>query len=253
MESESQIRDARASTLEQLLDLRQRANEFLEGLGEDNPAAQKVLEFLQRLDGDIAGVASSMERFRQQIADAAIDSVSNLFMDLVDGSKSAGEALRDFVRGFVIAMAQIAARALATYLVLQLLDAVYPGLGRATAAAMSVGQNHTGGKAGKVGGIRRWIPPMLVGAAPRYHNGGRVGEPPLKPGEVVSVLEQGETVRTEQQEAALERQLAGGGRDRVTTPVVVFGEQELANALAGHAGEQMVITHVRNNRRAIDD
>jgi hypothetical protein len=33
----------------------------------------------------------------------------------------------------------------------------------------------------------------------------------------------------------------------VTTPVVAIGEQAIADALAGSAGENIVLTHVRNN------
>ena len=252
LESERQIKGARETALEQLWQLRERSREFLATLSPDSPEAARVLSFLRQLDGDIAVVGSSMQRLRQQISDAAIDSVSNLFMDLVDGSKSAGEALRDFVRGFVMAMAQIAARALATFLVLQLLDAIYPGLGKATAATMSVGQNHDGGMAGRLGGVRREVSPLVFGAAPRYHEGGVAG---LKPGEVPAILEYGERIRTAQQESELQRQLSAGqgGGSAPFKAVLVLGEDELANALAGAAGERVVVTHIRNNRRSIDE
>lgn len=251
VESEQRIREERTTALQQLQDLRQRAIDFLATMSVDSPEAQQVLEFLQRLDGDIASVASSMQRFRQQVADAAIDSMTNFFMDLVEGSKSASEALRDFVRGFVLAMAQIAARALATFLVLRMLDAIYPGLGQATAAMMSVGTRHSGGLAGAPGGVSRRVSPAIFSGAPEYHSGGIAG---LEPNEVPAILERGEEVLTRDDPRHRDNmQDGGGGRDRVTTPVVVFGDQELANALAGHAGEQMVITHVRNNRRLIDE
>lgn len=246
VESERQIKDARVAAMEQLQQLRADAAAFLATLSTDNPAATKVLDFLRQLDGEVAVVSSSMQRFRQQIADTAIDAMTNAFMGLVDGTKTAGEALKDFVRDFALGMAQIAARALATFLVLQMLDAVYPGLGKATAAMMQVRQYHGGGTSGSGGGVRRWISPMLLGEAPRYHNG-RSG---LKNNEELAVLEAGETVRTKQQEAALAANLdaaRNGGGARVTTPVVALGEAALANALAGQAGRDMVITHVREN------
>jgi hypothetical protein len=253
LESESLIRDARTAAMEQLQELRQKAIDFLATLSADSPEAAKTLEFLRQLDGEVAVVGSSLQRFRQQVADAATDSLSNFFMDLVEGSKSAGEALKDFVRGFALAMAQIAARALATYLVLQLLDAVYPGLGKATAAMMGAGQNHDGGLAGKVGGVRRRVPPALVGAAPRYHNGGIAGSEPLKNNEVVSVLERGEEVLTRNDPRHRDnlRGGAGGGGSVVKTPIVAIGDRAVADALAGAAGEDVVITHVRNNWQAL--
>lgn len=249
IEGERQIKQARADAMVQLQELRAEAVAFLATLGADSPEAQKVLEFLSRLDGDTAIVASSMQRFRQQIADSARDSVSNFFMDLVDGSKSAGEALRDFVRNFALGMAQIAAKALATYLVLQMLDAIYPGLGKATAASMSVSQNHTGGLAGAVGGIRRWVPPAIFDGAPRYHGGGIAG---LAPDEVPAILQRGEEVLTRNDPRHRDNQRGDGGRDTIVkTPIVAIGDRAVADALSSAAGEDVVLTHVRNNWGAL--
>lgn len=246
IESERQIKDARTEAVIQLQELRQEAVAFMATLGADSPEAQKVAQFIQRLDGDLGTVASSMQRFRQQISDAAINSLSNFFMDLVDGSKSAKEALIDFVRSFVQGMAQIAARALATYLVLQMLDAIYPSLGKATAAMMGAGQYHGGGVVGSGSRVRRLISADAIARAPRYHNGGVAGG--LKQNEELAVLEHGERVRTVEQERALQAQLAAGGSGgEVTTPVVVLGEDALANAMSGLAGRKMVVTHVIEN------
>jgi hypothetical protein len=71
--------------------------------------------------------------------------IAGFFTDIATGGKSAGDALKDFARGFAQSMAQIASNALATFLVLKLLDAVYPGLGQATAAGMSVGGGRANG------------------------------------------------------------------------------------------------------------
>src|SRR5690606_6562497 len=87
LESESQIRDLRTAALQQLQDIRQSAVDFLATLSADSPEAAKTLEFLRQLDGEVAVVGSSMQRFRQQVADAATSSMTNFFMDLVDGSK----------------------------------------------------------------------------------------------------------------------------------------------------------------------
>lgn len=243
IEGERQVKEARAGAMQQLLELRQAAVDFMGTLAADSPEAQKVLAFLNQLDGNIGTVASSMQRFRQQLADAAIESVTNLFMDLVDGSKSAGEALRDFVKGFALAMAQIAARALATYLVLQMLDAVYPGLGKATATTMSAGVHHAGGIAGRAG-ARRSLPAWMFGAAPRYHTGGIAG---LGPDEVPAVLQRGEEVLTRNDPRHRDNGGGQGGRVEYRQPIVAIGDDAVANALAGAAGENVVMTHVRNN------
>lgn len=257
LESERQIKDARADALAQLQDLRSQAIAFLATLGIDSPEAQKVLEFLNRLDGDVAVVASSMDRLRQQMADQSINALTGFFTDLVDGSKSAGEALRDFVRNFVQGMAQIAARALATYLVLSAMDAIWPGFARfmmAMSGGIQASQHHGGGVAGSRSGVRRRVSPLLLGDAPRYHNGGIVGGSSLRANEEFAILEHGERIRTQEQERALQAQLAAGtgrGDTIVKTPVVAIGDRAVADALAGAAGEDVVLTHVRNNWRAL--
>ncbi|MGH8075623.1 MAG: tape measure protein [Lysobacter sp.] len=246
--AERELHDLRTRSLDQLIELRQRTIEFLQTLSPDSPEAASVRDFLNQLNGGIAGVASDLEKLRQQAADAAVDSLSGLFMDLVEGSKSAGDALKDFVRGFALAMAQIAARALATYLVLQLLDAIYPGLGKATAAGMSAGVNHGGGIAGAGGRMRHNLSPLLFGAAPRYHGGGIAG---LAPDEVPAILQKGEEVLTKTDPRHRDNGGGQGGGTVVKQPIVAIGDRAVADALAGAAGEEVVITHVRNNWGAL--
>lgn len=141
-----------------------------------------------------ANLAELQKNFASMAADAAVDSMTQLFTDIATGSKSAGDALKDFVLGFVQSMAQIAARALATYLVLQMLDAVYPGLGRAVSVGMGASSSvkHTGGVVGEGGAVRQ-VNPMVFAGAPRYHSGGVVG---LAPDEQPAILKKGEEVLT---------------------------------------------------------
>jgi len=252
VEGEERLRVARLAAMEQLAEQIRLQRQVMAMMEPGSPEHSAALQGLHDLEAGYANVAGSVDVFRNQVKDVATDALTGLFMDLVEGTKSAGEALRDFVRNFALGMAQIAARALATFLVLQMLDAIYPGLGKTTAAMMSAGQNHAGGTAGQVGGVRRWIPEAMLGVAPRYHNGGIAGAPPLKHNEVVSVLERGETIRTQQQERALQGQLdAGTGKVRVARPIVAIGDRAVADAMAGAAGEDITITHVRNNWDAL--
>lgn len=238
-EAEKQIDAARTSSLATLQALRQSVAAYYAETKDPS-----VLQFLQELDGNIAQVAASQQKFRQQVQDQAINSVTNLFTDLATGAKSAKDALRDFVLGFVQGMAQIAARALATFLVLKLLDAIYPGLGKATAASMNVGVGHGGGIAGRLGIRREGVSPLLFGNAPRYHGGGIAG---LAPDEVPAILRRGEEVITETDPRHRDNGGRGGAGGRVTTPIVAIGDDAVANAMAGVAGEDVVLTHVRNN------
>lgn len=238
VEAEQQIAVARSASLQTLTQLRQATVDYYEATKDPS-----VLAFLQELDGNIAQVAASHDKLRQDIADSATNTLTNFFMDLVTGAKSAKEALRDFVVGFAQSMAQIAARALATMLVLQALDAIYPGAGKAAAAAMSVGVGHGGGLAGSLAIRREGVSPLVFGGAPRYHAGGIAG---LAPDEVPAILQRGEEVLTKQ-DPRHRGNGGGAGGGQTTTPIVAIGDAAVADAMASAAGEQVVLTIVRNN------
>lgn len=159
---------------------------------DDALTMQRASDALTEIDGQIATLSINTESLGYKAAQVLNGALTQLFTDLADGSKSASDALRDFVLNFVRGMAQIAAQALATYLVLQLLDAIYPGLGKATAATMGAAANHSGGMAG-AGGVKRQLPALLFAGAPRYHSGGVAG---LGADEVPAVLKKGEEVLT---------------------------------------------------------
>lgn len=109
-------------------------------------------------------------------------------------------------------------------------------------AAASVA--HGGGVIGEtVGRMRSGLSASLFYGAPRYHSGGIAG---LGPNEVPAVLQKGEEVLT-RSDPRHRANGGGGGDGRVTRPIVAFGDEALADALAGAAGEKVVVTHVRNN------
>ena len=81
---------------------------------------------------------------------------------------------------------------------------------------------------------------------PRYHEGTPgVG---LKRNEQVAVLERGEKVLTERQQQLEAQQKArtdGGGKS--LRQVLAFGDDQVAAAMSGAAGEDVTITHIRRN------
>lgn len=238
---EQQLQQARATSLTQLQALRQATADYLATMG-SGPEAQKALDFLTQIDGNIAQVAASQQILKQQFQDAAADALTTFFMDLASGTKSAGEALKDFVRNFLMGMAQVAARALATFIVFQAFERFLPGFTKAFGAFVG-NVKHGGGIAGQGGTIRAGLSPLLFAAAPRYHSGGIAG---LAPDEVPAILRKGEEVLTKE-DARHRNNLAGGQQPLVKTPIVAFGDRAVADALAGAAGEDVVLTHVRNN------
>lgn len=246
-DAEERVRQQREASLATLILQREELVKIAEAarLAGDALAMREASESITEIDGQIAQLSINTESLGYKAAQVLKGALTQLFTDLAEGSKSAGEALRDFVLNFIRGMAQIAANALATYLVLQLLDAIYPGLGKATASLMSATTNHSGGMVG-AGGTRRQVPALAFAGAPRYHTGGVVG---LGPDEQAIVAKKGEEVLTRMDPRHRDN---GGmaderGRSVVKQPIVAIGDRAVADALAGAAGEDIVMTHVRNN------
>lgn len=235
-EAERQLQALREQSIAQLQAYREQLAALYETSGDP-----EVLRQLQAVDTEIARVAANMGRLRQQIADQAINSLTTFFTDLATGAKSAGEALRDFVLDFARGMAQIAAKALATYAVLQMLDAIYPGLGRAT-AAMSASVHHAGGVAGS--GPTRRVDPLIFAAAPRFHSGGLPG---LRPDEVPAILQRGEEVLSKGDPRNV---LNGGGRTGPgtgTRVINVLDPSLVQDYMDSPAGEETVLNIIGRN------
>ncbi|TXH02746.1 MAG: hypothetical protein E6R07_14570 [Nevskiaceae bacterium] len=212
----------------------------------DAMSEQRAVDSLQEINGQIAQMAINTDSLGYKATQVLKGSVTQLFTDLASGTKSAGESLRDFVVNFARGMAQIAADALATYLVLQLLDAIYPGLGKMTASLAGATAHHSGGIAGQ-GYQRRELPAYLWSAAPRYHTGGVAG---LAPDEVPAVLQKGEEVITRMDPR---HRLNGGrdgepGSDGATRIVLVDDSRSAEKFLESAAGERIVVRHMQRNR-----
>lgn len=213
----------------------------------DVMSERRALDSLQEIDGQIAQIAIDTESLGYKATQVLKGSITQLFTDLASGSKSAGDALRDFVLNFAKGMAQIAADALATYLVLQLLDAIYPGLGKMTASLAGATAHHSGGIAGQ-GYQRRELPAFLWSAAPRYHTGGVAG---LAADEVPAVLKKGEEVLTQRDP----RHRMNGGLDGTgtnpdagTRVVLVDDERSALKWLDSPAGERIIVKHMQRNQ-----
>lgn len=88
--------------------------------------------------------------------------------------------------------------------------------------------------------------PSMLAAVPRYHEGTQGAG--LKNNEMVAVLERGEKVMTEEQQRQEAKRAAGSG-DGATglRQVLAFGDDQVAAAMQGMAGEKVTVTHLRRN------
>lgn len=120
-------------------------------------AIQEYIEGLKQI--------ATMDNLVIGSAEAASEAITGYLYDIAEGSKTANQALKDFARGFALSMAQIAARALATYAVLQLLRAAgYEGIAQAIQQGVTIGAqgNAAGGYISGPGtGTSDSIPAML--------------------------------------------------------------------------------------------
>lgn len=236
-EGERRLQEVRQRTLEQLRELQAQQQKYLGTLKEGTPEHAAALQGLMSIETAIANVTASLHKFRQGIEDQGVSALGGFFDDLIEGAETFKEAFRDMVRSFLSGVAKMIAQQLA-------LNAV-KAIGSAFGAA------HGGGVVGSLRMYRNNIDPGVFAAAPRYHGGGVAG---LQNDEIPAILKRGEIVRTRQQENALQARLnAGqGGGEQPIRNIIVFSEDELASALAGTAGEKVVVNHVRRNRGGIN-
>lgn len=246
-----QARQEAATDLErlnvQLAELAARTNdpEILRGAENlRNALAGIKRDGLEGTDLAIANLIASLDQMRVSlaatVADSAVGALENLFMSLGDNSTSAGEKIRNFVADFARSMAALAARALATFLVLQTLDAIYPGLGRAASAGLSATRQHSGGMAGT--GQRMNVPAWLFAGAPRFHSGGMVG---LKSDEVPAILQKGEEVLSRDDPR---NQANGGGGVRIVNAI---DPNLVGDYMNSAGGERAIVNVIQRNRGQI--
>lgn len=109
---------------------------------------------------------------------------------------------------------------------------------------MLVSLFHNGGEVGTNSGMSRKVNPMIFAGAPRYHEGTMPG---LKGDEVAAVLQKGEHVLTERQQADVAARAEGGGGGAGTRIVNVLDPDLARNFMESSAGEKVVINHIRRN------
>jgi hypothetical protein len=113
-----------------------------------------------------------------------------------------------------------------------------------------IGGFHGGGTVGDYGSgqmkLSRNVGMPDLSGVPRYHNGTQGAG--LKSNEMLAVLEKGEKVTTKEQQRLEKNRLAaaekGGGSLR---QVLAFGDDQVAAAMQGNAGERTTVTHIRRN------
>ena len=126
------------------------------------------------------------------------------------------------------------------------------GASEAASAVTTIAEvAHSGGIIGSGGMSRNGIDMSVFREAVRYHAGGYAG---LRSNEVATVLERGEEVLTK---SDARHALNGGKNTREATSqrplrqLLIFDPKDLSAGLSGSHGEEVVLTHIKNNPAVI--
>lgn len=256
-EGERQLQEVRQRSLEQLRALRAEMAGYLATMAAGSPEHVAAQQGLDELDSAIAGVTASQNKFKMQIEDQAAGALGGFFNDLIDGAKSFKDAFLDMVRSFVAGVAKMIAQELALRAVRGLFSMFSGGGGGVAANAKGNAFDASGIRAFARGAAFPAIAAFAAGgaftnqvvASPTlfaFGKGGQLGVMGEAGPEAIMPLERGPGGRLGV------RNNSGAAAPAPAKVVVVFGEAELANALAGSAGEAVTVAHVRNNWGALN-
>lgn len=160
--------------------------------------------------------------------------LTDFFSSVIDGTKSAKEAFRDFGQ-FVL---QMIARIIAEQLALQTIQA----------AGSIFGIAHTGGVIGRTPLPTRTLPAMSIAMAPRMHTGGIAG---LKSDEVPTILQAGEEVLTAGDPRHRDNIGGQGGGGVTVRNINLITQEQVAQAMSGPAGERVILNVIKMNPESI--
>ena len=182
------------------------------------------------------------------------DSFAKGLAGLATGTMSVGDAFNGLLDTFLNFAATFLAEIAKMIIQALILKAIQSALGLPGGGGGLGGFFfHSGTGPGGVGGgsSRRTrssfdLHPSMLAAVPRYHEGTQGAG--LKNNEMVAVLERGEKVLTEEQQRAEAKRNAGGGDSGGgLRQVLAFGDDQVAAAMQGTAGEKVTVTHLRRN------
>lgn len=228
-ESERQLQAARQTTLDQLIAIRDAAQQAY-----NQKPTPETLAALREVDTAILDIQASQNTLRNNAKSSAFDALNGFFNDLATGAKSFKDAFKDMVVNFIQGLARMAAEALSKQIIGTLFGVFAPGPG------LGVGVNHGGGMAGH--GMRRIVNPLVFAGAPRFHSGGMAGG--VKPGEVPAILQTGERVLSRSETAKYN---AGDRASPGTRIVNVFDPSFVTDAMDSAEGERVVFNHIGRN------
>jgi hypothetical protein len=240
------------------------ADSWKTGTPEQQRAFAALSANLANVSMEAQGTDASFVNLKAHVTDIlstnivqSIDTVAQSFAKLVTQQESVMGFLADIGRAFIQLIANVLQTVATLIIEALVLDAVDKATGgilkpllQMTAAAVSI--RHEGGVIGDVGGRSRQVSPLAFANAPRYHTGGIAG---LAPNEHAAILKKGEEVLTENDPRHRDNGGLsggqGGGDGAPARAILAVGDEQIAAAMTGAAGEKVFLYHMQRNRGAL--
>jgi len=175
----------------------------------------------------------------EQLATDFASGFTDAFNAFIDGTKSAGDAFRQFAADFLRQIAKMILQKM-------IFNAISGGMGGVADGLNAVAQ-HSGGITG-MDGTRRSIDPSWFMGAVRYHSGGMAG---LKPNEVPAILEKGEEVLTRDDPRHANNQGSGTQPSNVKIVNAIDSSSIVSEGLNSSQGQKAIINFMRANKSQI--
>ena len=254
LEAERQLQALRAVGIEQLQKYKLAAEQALAAAGKDTPQHAAAMQGLAQINTALADAAAAQQKFKNAVADQAVSAIGGFFDDLIDGAKSFKDAFVDMVRNFLAGIAKMLAQEAAMAAVRAALRAWGGGSANGNVFGSSGMQKFAKGAAFALPGIAAFAGggafTNSIVSSPTlftFAGGGQFGVMGEAGPEAVMPLTRGPGGRL-----GVDAHGAGGGGRKPSTYVLAVGDDQIANAMAGAAGEDIVLMHIRNNQDLIN-
>lgn len=222
----------------------------------DNLIAQLEAVDLQAnyVDSRFTEMKSSIDQLVTSNIVEFIDVMAKSFADLITGQTDIMGFFESIGRAFLEMIAKTLQGIAMLIIQMIILDAVEKVTGIPVKALLQLygaaGVFHEGGVVGESNGRTRQVSPLMFANAPRYHSGGIAG---LAPDEMPAILRKGEEVikESDPRHRFNGSETPGEGGGKGIRQILAIGDEEIANAMAGQAGERTVMTILKRNRTTV--
>lgn len=192
--------------------------------------------------------ANDSNKMMENFAESAAQNIQSAFADFLFDPFDGG--VKGMISSFADALRRMAAEALAA----QILGSfTKPGAdGKASVlGSLFASVLHSGGDAGRPGGAKRAVSPLLFVGAERFHDG-RL--PDLKSNELPAIITRDEAVLTANQQDSINKRLANSGSAGGAVAIEIgMTEGLFAQMIDGPAGSRALIRFARRNRAAFKE